>query len=646
MTTSSASGAFAEAYDTVSEVEELVKDRVTYAKETAATLLTSAQNTIDQLSEVNFEFDAGTLPSPPDLDNTISLDITLPTITATSFGSISSTLPDEPTLTDVPTIDDITIPEFTSSINSLVIPEAPTWTSPGSEPSAPTLSDIDIPTAPTITLPDVPTMADVTVPDFDGITLPTFDTSAPEFEGTAVSTVLQWKEPTYATEVLPEVMSKLREMWAGSNGIPPEVEAAMMARAADREELTTARDVDSASEEFSMRGFTMPSGVQTARVDQLRQDLSLKKLSLNREMTIQFAQWQIENVKFACEQGIAAENVLINLFLNQAQRMFEAAKYQVETDMNLYNLQVTLFNAKMNGYQVRASVFNTLVQAALAKVEVFKAEVEAEVARSQVNTQKVQTYSALVQALQTQIEIYKAEMQGAEVKANVIAQQVNVYRAEVEAYATRIQAQKVEFDAYTSRVQGEAAKSSIIQAQATAYAAMIQGKSAGADIEIKRMNAAISSNQLLLQKYTAELEAEKTKINAQVATISASAQAYTADTQRYVAQAQAEETKAQVTVSAQEMELRSNISFYQARVQAYLGNMEQLIRKASASVEALKAAGSVSSTLAAGAMAAVHVGATLSGGGSVSAGASESTSTSTSTTTSTSTSTSYNGGDV
>ena len=72
-------------------------------------------------------------------------------------------------------------------------------------------------------------------------------------------------------------------------------------------------------------------------------------------------------------------------------------------------------------------------------------------------------------------------------------------------------------------------------------------------------------------------------------------------------------------VAAKEAELRTNVSFYQAQVQAYIGNMEQLIRQAALVVDALKAAGQLSSTLAAGAMAGVHVGATLTGSGAVSA---------------------------
>jgi hypothetical protein len=194
-----------------------------------------------------------------------------------------------------------------------------------------------------------------------------------------------------------------------------------------------------------------------------------------------------------------------------------------------------------------------------------------------------------------------------------------VFKAKIQAYAEQINAQKIVFDAYESQVKGEAAKAGIIDAEARAYAALIQGKTSVADIDMKKADVTIQKNKVLIEGYQAALEAEKARIQSQLSIIQSGAQAYIADTQRYTAVAQAEGTKAQVQVTAKEAELRTNVAFYQAQVQAYIGNMEQLIRKAALAVDALKAAGSISSTLAAGAMAGVHVGATLSGSGGVAA---------------------------
>lgn len=624
-----ASGAFAEAYSTVEEVQDFVEQRIKDATDTATQLQSTAMSTVSALGAVDLNFNAGTPPTPPNIDPTISVDLNLPLIAPTSFGGITLNTPVVPTLDPVPPIPPLSIPDFQSSISSLNIPTSPTWDAPPSAPVAPVLGDVTLPAEPTITMPALPALVDITVPSFAGLNMPTFSATAPDFQGSALPGILQWAEPVYHTVIIDEVCAKLRDMWAGGSGIPAAVEAAMWARAAEREDLAVRREIDGIDAEFSLRGFTMPTGMQAERTDQMRQDLVVKKLGLNRELTIQIAQWQVENMRFACTTAIAAENVYVNLFLNMAQRLFEAARFQVESQINIYNAQVSLFNARMNGYQISATVFNSLVEAELAKVQVFKAEIDAEVAKGQLNVQKVQVYTAQVQALQTQIEIYKAQMQGAEVKASVIRNAIEGFKASVEAYAAQVQAQKTKFDAYESQVKGEAAKAGIIDSEAKAYAAMVQGKSSIAEIGVKTAEVTIDKNKLLLQGYTATLEAERNNVQAQLSVIQTNAQAYVADTQRYSAVAQAESTKAQAIISAKEAELRTNVAFYQAQTQAYLGNMEQLIRKAQLIVDALKAAGGISSTLAAGAMAGVHVGATLSGTGGVSASGQDSYTTST-----------------
>lgn len=610
---------FEEAYSSVETVDRLVQERIADSTATAESLQTTAIAIIERLSSVGFIPGSAPPPAPPDINPNISVNIDLDPVGPTSFGTITSQLPDSVVLEGVPDLTLPVIPEFNSSIASLNIPNPPPWTAPGAAPVRPEIGEVAIPDAPIITLPSLPTLEEISIPEFAGITLPVFDETEPAFQGSALPGILQWQEPTYQSEIIDEVIEKIRLLWSGGSGLPEAIEQAIVERAMSREDQIANREIDAVAEEFSLRGFTMPSGVQAARADQMRQDLAVKKLALNRDLTIKFAEWQIENVRLAIQQGIAAENVFVNLFTNMAERMFQAAKFQIESQIQIYGAQVSLYNAQINAYQIRAQVFDIQVKAALSYIEVFKAEVEAEIARGQINEQRVRTYSAQVQALMTGVEIFKAQMQGAAVEADVIRNVIEAYKADVQAYAERINADKVRFDAYEAQVRGEAAKAGIIDSEARAYAALIQGKVSLADIESKRADIYIQRNKLLLEAYIADLDTEKTRIQSQVGVIQAGAQAYTADTQRYTAQASAETAKAQVEVSAKEAELRTNISFYQAQVQAHVSNMEQMIRQAALVVDALKAAGSISSTLAAGAMAGVHVGATLSGSGGVSA---------------------------
>jgi len=621
-----ASNAYQKAIQVVSDVDSLVDARITDAVETSRELQTAAMRSIEALSSLQLEFPTSGLPPPPRNNFDITVDLQLPEITPTSFGTVTSRLPSAPALDGMPVITPLNIPPFQSSIGSLNIPDPPPWFDPGAVPTRPVTGEVNIPTEPNIVLPPVPTLQDLQIPAWPGLTLPQFDASTPEFEGTALPGILQWTEPTYRPELLGEVIERIRELWSGGSGIPPAVEQAMFERAMSREDTIANREIAAVAEEFSQRGFTAPTGMQAARADQMRQELAVKKLGFQREMTIKIAEWQVENIRFAVEQAIAAENVLVNIFLNAAQRMFEAARFQVESQISIYNAQVALFNARMQGFGIRAQVFDTLVRAELSKLEVFKAEIEAALARGQLNELAVRIYTARIQAVQTEVETFRARMQGAQTQADVIRSQIEAYKADVQAYGETVQAQKIRFDAYEAQVRGEAAKAGIIDAEARGYAAMISGESAKADVDIKRAELIIQRNRVKLEKFVAELDKEKTSIQTQGAVIGVAAQAYTADTQRYIAVAGAETSKAQLEVSAQEAEIRANVSYYQARVQAYLGHMEQLIRQASLVVDALRSAGQLSSTLAAGAMAGVHVGATLSGSAGVSGSGSDSSS--------------------
>ena len=120
-----ASGAFAEAYSTVDHVEQLVDERVRTAVETASELQSSAMDTVSALGNVNLNFNAGTPPALPNIDPSINVNLNLPEISPTSFGTITSNVPNTPALDPVPAIPDLTIPEFVSSIGSLNIPNAP-----------------------------------------------------------------------------------------------------------------------------------------------------------------------------------------------------------------------------------------------------------------------------------------------------------------------------------------------------------------------------------------------------------------------------------------------------------------------------------------------------------------------------------------
>lgn len=608
-------GVFSEAYGHVSDVRSFVTDAISDSRSWADSARRAAEIALGGLSGFQPDYTSSEMPDAPKFDMAFDGDFSLPEITPTSFGEVGVTIPSGPGLSRVRDIPDLAIDGFTPSIQGLTIPDAPTPTA-FSMPDAPTLQDAALPTAPRLEMPLFPVLDEISIPDFDFKTLPTFDEAAPEFEGSMVNAVLQWKEEPYRTEVMDEVVGKLREIWAGGNGIPVAIEQALWERAAEREDIDLRRALSSLDVEYSSRGFTQPPGVLAAQKQALREESMLRKQTASRDIAIRMAEIHIDNVKFACEQGIAAENIYYNIWSNMAQRQFEAARLQLDSELALFNAQVQLFNARQQAYSVKAEVWKAEIDARLTAL---RAEIDAELARGQLNEQRVKVYSEKISALLSQVEVYKAEMQGAALAEDANRNRIERYKAEVSAMAEKIQADKSRFDAYDSQVRGELGKAQILDAEARAYSAYVSGQASVADVHAKRTDVDLRRNDLELRAYLGKLEAAKAEMQAQSEKIRAAANAYTADTQRYTAQAQAEGSRHQVEITAKEAEIRATIGLYETEIRRYIADVEAMISKANLQLEALKSAGQVSSTLAAGAMAGISIGANLSGGGTVSA---------------------------
>lgn len=614
-----ASGPYAEAYGHVSQVRDFVTGALDNQLDYANQMRVSVEGVVDSLSGFAPPTLSGAQPSPPTISASITGTFDLPIINATAFGTINEPNVNEPGFQSVYTPPEVDIAPFVPSISGLTIPEAPVSMAPGAPPTAPTQSAITLPSAPVLEKPQFPSLEPINIPVFDFPVLPDFNATAPEFEGSPINTVLQWSEPEYQTEVMDEVIAVLRDVWAGGNGIPPAVENAMWERAAGREDLDASRQISAAMTDFSARGFTEPAGMLVARIDAIREESQIKKNALNRERTIRMAEIHVENVRWATEQGVAAENVLYAIWNNTAQRIFESAKIQLDSQLSFFNAQVAVFNAKQSAYATSAQVYKTQLDAQLSRIEVFKAELEGELARGTLNEQRVKIYGEQIRALLTDVEVYKARMEGAKVQADVNRNVLEGFKAEIQAYAAQVDADKTRFEAYDSRVKGELGKAQILDAEARSYAAYVSGQSTVADVGIKKMQADISRNELLVRQYTARLEAARTTVQAQQATIESAARAYTADTQRYTAEASAEEARYRVELAAKESEIRATLGIYEIEIRKYLADMDMLIKQAGIQLEALKAAGQVGSTLAAGAMAGINIGASLQGSGSVGA---------------------------
>lgn len=514
---------------------------------------------------------------------------------------------------------------------AIVIPDAPGMAAVAVPDRPDVDTQVSIPDVPAIDMPAMEALEQITIPDFVFPELPSFDYTPPGTAGLTVpETLINWAEPSYKSELLDELQGQVVAMMAGGTGLPAPVENALFARTRERIGAETQRAVQEAVDTWASRGFSMPPGMLVKAADVAREQGRLQAAEANRDIMVQAAQWEIESLRFAVQQGMALEQLTQNLFENTAKRLFEVARYHAEAQIQVFNAQISLFNAQQQAFATLAQVYRTRLDGALAKLTAYRTAIDAQVALGQINAQRVEVFKAKLSAVQANVEVYKAMMQGASVRADVIKNQFDAYRADVQAYAEQIGAEKVKFDAYASRIAGEKTKADVLDAQARAYASTVQAISGKAEIKAKGAQVKMEAARTRVQKFAADVDGYRARLDANLREVAYNTQVFQARVEAWRAKAGMFVANAEMQSRFADMSTRTNISYAQMHISAYQARMTNAVQTANITLEAAKAMGQYTAQLAAGALSAAHVSASVSGSGSASSSESTSTSTSTS----------------
>lgn len=540
----------------------------------------------------------------------------------------------------VPTITDLLAQLDVGDMDAL--PDAPTMpalnlpNAPGmaaiAVPVRPDIDNsVDFPTAPDASIPEMEALERITLPEFEFPQLPDFDGNPPTANFAVPNVFINWSEPEYESELLPELEAKVRTMMAGGTGLPAAVEDALFGRARERDSAETQRAVQEAADTWAARNFSMPPGMLVKQVSVAREQGRLRAAELNRDIMVEAAKWEIESIRFAVTQGMALEQLTVSIYDNACKRLFEVARFQAEAQISVFNAQIGLFNAQNSAFQTLAQVYRTRLDGALAKLQAYKTAIDGQVALGQINQQRVEVFKAKIGAVQASIEVFSSLMRGAQVRADVIKNQYDAYRADVQAYAEQVGAEKAKFDAYDSQVKGELGKASVFETQSRAYASTIQGLASKSDIKVKGAQLRMEAARVHIQKYMADGDMFKAKLQAALNAVQFDTQAFQAQVEGWKAGAQAQISETEMQSRFADMNTRTAIAFSEMQMSQYTANINKAHQQAQIALEAAKAMGQYAAQLAAGAMSAMHVSANVSGSGSQSDSTSNSTSNSTST---------------
>jgi hypothetical protein len=471
--------------------------------------------------------------------------------------------------------------------------------------------DIVIPDAPVITLPDEPTLESITLPAVPTTTLPTFDGVAPTLDLDAPDNTFSYTYEDY-NEQMPTLIAKVNEMMAGGTGLPDAIWDALWEKARTREDITGSKLVQELTDDWASRGFSLPGGVLDKKITAARQEVQDASNTLSREIAIQQAQMEVENIRFAVAQGVAIENMYIGLHNQKMQILLEAAKYAIDASINIFNAQIAYQNIQLQTYLADVQVYRLLIEAEMAEIEIYKAQLEGQKLVGDINQQYITLYTSRVQALLTQIEIYKGQLDGVNALVEVNKNEIDAFVAQVQAFTAEVGAKETEVKLFAERVRAEESKVNIYKTEVDAFASLVEAYKSGNDSLIQQSQLEIQNSTLLIDQHKARVQQYGVEVDAEAKRIAAGVDIYNGQAQIYSAELSAEQARIiadsrQFELALEEGKISTDVELKEAQL-----NIEQMLRLLTLDIEKSKTIMTVQAQLAAAAMTAVNLSASVS----------------------------------
>ncbi len=475
---------------------------------------------------------------------------------------------------------------FTPTTQLPSLPEPPSPIVVGQSPSRPPLHAVTLPDAPALVYPEIDLLP-FTLPDFTFPLLPEFsdlDPGEPEFTGVQPNTQLLWAETPYNSQLLSDVINRIRTQLLGGTGLPAAVEAALFARARSRDDEQAGKAMQESVDKLAASGHELPSGTLAAQINATIDANRLAAQATNRDILIQASQLEQENLKNAVAQGIALETVLIAQHNNVVERSFQAAKARLDAEVQLYNFAVALFNAKQSARSIAADVYRTTMQGALAHLDEFRARIDAAKAVSEFNSTQAQVFGTRMEALRRTVEIYGAQMDAARVQSDIERIKIEGWRGEVDAWAQTLNVRRIEWESYKTRVEAEATKAGMYEAEARAFAATVDAANGRNNTKVAVIQQRVQAMQASVGLYEARVREQNQRAsitvenarnewagyNARLSAESTKAGTYESEVRAFAAMVAASDGRnnTQVAVARAKVDaIQASVSLFNARVQ-------------------------------------------------------------------------------
>lgn len=483
------------------------------------------------------------------------------------------------------------------------------------EPIAPARpAQLEIPASPDLLMPALPTFVQLNLPAVPVIDLPEFSSERPVFVEPGLGGQFSFTPGQYTSVLRDQLVAKLGTWMEGQEALPPQVEEALFGRGRERIDLETRRAVAERVGEFADRGFTEPGGPLAASIDSILRNGQDRKAEFARDAYIKSFDEALANTRLAVQQGIAYEQLAVNLFIEEQRLTLAAAQNTRDTALAIYAAKREAFLARLDGYRTDATVYAERIRGELARVEVYRAQIEGEKAKGEINEQRVRVYTEQVRALTARVDIYRAQVDAVRAQADTQRALFDAFRSEVEAYEARWSAYGKEVDAYRAQVEAENSKVTVHRNLVDAFATRTQawGTQEGNKIAMERLRTDQHGQRLQawragLERFGELVRAESGRIGALAQGVDAQARIYQADAAVESAASAAsdrtfelglnrENARVQTELERARVEIQQNVNLSQLLLEARRTLTQVLSQLASASMSAMNFSANVSSS--------------------------------------------------
>lgn len=613
--------------------EDLVQNQSQYLRTLAADSYQLASQALADLASIEYEplafslsYDSAVAnyepfekPTPPD-DPNLEFDPpdaysapAIPDKQAISVGRVAfSDTPPEPlplTLPDQPGPLEAVRPDAPPTVSALPIREEPDAVMPES----PALANVPIPELPVIDLSALQAsmsalMAQLPAPLVISLT-DTFWSdagAARSWIGADLNTVLAGYSFAARTDL------RLTELLSGtSTGLPAEVESMMRGRLFAAEDAQTNAATQQARDEWAARGFSIPGGPLIARLDLLRREGMARRQAASRDVLIESAKWEIDNLRFAVQQGVNYEGQLRQHYLAVIDLSRQIATTLHEIAKAIVQVSVEQFNANLERIKTGAVTFDAWLKSELADLELARQQLEISKQIGTINQQTIDIYRTRVEAVVQEWGLYAKKLEADSLVLQRDKLKIEAHAESVKTYLADIEAWGKQWEGYDSAVKGELGKANIYESQVRGFSSLIEARAKEQDAYIAQARIDMDLNTFDLTRFQALLAAWKSQFEVEAQRIQAGAQIYDGKSRMYSAELGAESARVQADTRTFELDVEQHKAKANTLYQTIALQIEELKSATTLLVQAKDGVARTASQLCGSSLAAFNISAGL-----------------------------------